>query len=86
MVAANTMWVSINTLDRRLQCSPIRQLYTQHDIRIGEYVEAKQIQESAPSPVYAHFHFSFDHEILFLDAMLALCVNRWIDEMILHGA
>ncbi|VDB99947.1 unnamed protein product [Peniophora sp. CBMAI 1063] len=61
-------------------------LYTQHDIRIGKYVEANQIQESAVGPVYAHFHFSFDHEVLFLDAMLALCVNRWIDEMILHGA
>ncbi|KZV71780.1 hypothetical protein PENSPDRAFT_391880 [Peniophora sp. CONT] len=59
-------------------------LYTQHDIRIGQYVEASQIQDTPDGPVYASFRFSFDHEVLFLDAMLALCVNRWIDEMILH--
>ena len=62
------------------------QLYTQHDVCIGQYAETNHIPGPLNDPVYAVFRFSFDHELLFFDAMLALCMNRWVDEMILQKA
>lgn len=31
-------------------------------------------------PCFAYLQFCFDHDILLLEAMLALCVNRWVDK------
>ncbi|VDB99944.1 unnamed protein product [Peniophora sp. CBMAI 1063] len=60
-------------------------LYTPHGVRIGQYVEAPQAVQTPAGRVYATFRFSFDHDTLFIDAMLALCVNKWIDRMVLHS-
>ncbi|KZV71821.1 hypothetical protein PENSPDRAFT_751495 [Peniophora sp. CONT] len=60
-------------------------LYTPHGVRIGRYVQGAQAVNTPAGPLYATFRFSFDHDVLFADAMLALCVNIWIDRMILHS-
>ncbi|KAI0035964.1 hypothetical protein K488DRAFT_68027 [Vararia minispora EC-137] len=46
---------------------------------IGQYRAAAQT--SPMGNVFAVLHYTFEHEPLFIDAILALAINRWIDRM-----
>jgi len=36
-------------------------------------------EDTPVGPCYAYLQFCFDNDLLLLEAMLALCVNRWMD-------
>jgi len=38
-----------------------------------------EYEDTPVGPCYAYLQFCFDNDLLLLEAMLALCVNRWID-------
>ncbi|KIM80798.1 hypothetical protein PILCRDRAFT_9233 [Piloderma croceum F 1598] len=39
----------------------------------------REYEETPVGPSYAYLQFCFDNDLLLLEAMLALCVNRWMD-------
>ncbi|KAI0060805.1 hypothetical protein BV25DRAFT_1917364 [Artomyces pyxidatus] len=63
------------------------ELYVAHDTAgfgtlIGSFAANAEIEQTAAGPAFASFSYNFDwHDPLVLDAMLALCVNRFLDRM-----
>jgi hypothetical protein len=57
------------------------QLYAAHepDVRIGLFRKHHPPEENSLGDIYATFNFEFVHEPLLLNALLALCLNRWLD-------
>ena len=56
------------------------QLFAAQDIRIAAF--RRLTQSTAIGPSHAFVQYTFNHDPLLIEALLALCVNRWID---LHG-
>ncbi|KAF8479082.1 hypothetical protein DFH94DRAFT_39379 [Russula ochroleuca] len=56
-------------------------LYAAHepDVRIGLFRKHHPPEENSLGDIYATFNFEFVHEPLLLNALLALCLNRWLD-------
>ncbi|KAI0318346.1 hypothetical protein OF83DRAFT_33924 [Amylostereum chailletii] len=54
-------------------------LSTASGVRIGMYRTRREM--SPIGEIYATFYYNFLHEPLFLDAMLSLCINRWMDRI-----
>jgi len=55
-------------------------LFAAQDIRIAGF--RRLTQPTAIGPSHAIVQYTFNHDPLLIEALLALCVNRWID---LHG-
>ena len=56
------------------------QLFAAQNIRIAAF--RRLTQPTAIGPSYAFVQYTFNHDPLLIEALLALCVNRWID---IHG-
>lgn len=48
--------------------------------RVSTFIFTNIIVSVVVGPCFAYLQFCFDHDVLLLEAMLALCVNRWIDK------
>jgi hypothetical protein len=74
-----------NSYDVRLSSSPVSgpvahfglQLYTEPDRRIAIFRRFVQLTPVGPS--HAVLQYAFNNDLLLLEALLALCLNRWID-------
>ena len=57
------------------------QLYATHDteILIGHFRKHQPPESLEIGDNYATFYFRFSHPPLLLHALLALCLNRWLD-------
>ncbi|KAF9533439.1 hypothetical protein CPB83DRAFT_845262 [Crepidotus variabilis] len=57
-------------------------LYAHSNRPIGAFRRFPKTKSTAVGPSHAHFQYSFNHDLLLTEALVALCINRWID---LHG-
>ncbi|KAF9036674.1 hypothetical protein BJ165DRAFT_594591 [Panaeolus papilionaceus] len=56
------------------------QLYAAQNMRIAVFTRITQATAIGPS--HGHLQYTFVHDTLLIEALVALCLNRWID---LHG-